>query len=85
VAYPLRQAKKPMPITAMAVEEQSMISKIICLLVATFLLKTLSPVEAHQPPKVPRVGYVASAGTASTDGSYNALREGLQDLGYCQT
>jgi len=54
----------------------------ICLLVATLLLKTLSIVEAQQPPKVPRVGYVASAGTATTDGSYTALREGLQDLGY---
>ena len=39
-------------------------------------------VEAQQPGKVSRVGYLSSTGTITSDTSFAALREGLRDLGH---
>jgi putative ABC transport system substrate-binding protein len=40
--------------------------------------------ESQQPPKAARVGYVSSTATASSDGSFAALRQGLHDLGHIE-
>jgi hypothetical protein len=46
-------------------------------------------VEAQQPNKVPRVGYLgsgsrSSAGAGFTSGNVEAFRQGLRDLGYIE-
>jgi putative ABC transport system substrate-binding protein len=39
-------------------------------------------VDAQQPGKVSRIGYLSITGTITSDTSFAALREGLRDLGY---
>jgi len=51
-----------------------------CLL-PTVLLLTVSLVEAQQPKKVPRIGYLAADPQAPTRDSF---RQGLRDLGYVE-
>src|SRR5207253_1797551 len=51
-----------------------------CLL-PTVLLLTVSLVEAQQPKKVPRIGYLAGDPQAP---SHEAFRQGLRDLGYVE-
>ena len=42
-------------------------------------------VEAQQPARIPRIGYVSGTGSASDPGPYvEALRQGLRDLGYIE-
>jgi putative ABC transport system substrate-binding protein len=41
-------------------------------------------VEAQQLGKLARVGYVSSSGTATSDRSFEALRQGLQELGHIE-
>src|SRR5438093_460826 len=54
-------------------------------LLATFFLATVSLVEAQQPAKIPRIGYVSGTGDSSNPGPYvEALRQGLRDLGYIE-
>ena len=44
-----------------------------------------SYVEAQQPPKIPRMGYISGTGTATNQGPYvEALRHGLRELGYTE-
>jgi putative ABC transport system substrate-binding protein len=50
--------------------------------IVIFLMAAASLADAQQPVKVAKIGYVATTGTASNDGSFAALREGLRDLGY---
>jgi len=38
--------------------------------------------EAQQPKKVPRIGYVSRSGPVTSDPRFDALRQGLRDLGY---
>jgi putative ABC transport system substrate-binding protein len=41
--------------------------------------------DAQQPPKIPRIGYISGTGDASNQGPYvEALRQGLRDLGYVE-
>ena len=49
---------------------------------ATLGLAGVFPVQAQQPRKIPRIGYVSLIGVATSDPSFAALREGLRDLGY---
>lgn len=54
-----------------------------------FLLCTLpfalsAPVEAQQPKKVPRVGYLAAVSATADAPRLNAFRQGLRDLGYVE-
>jgi ABC-type uncharacterized transport system substrate-binding protein len=56
--------------------------KIFFWLLTTFLLITVS-VEAQQPARVPRIGYVSGTGKAADPGPYvEVLRQGLRALGY---
>jgi putative tryptophan/tyrosine transport system substrate-binding protein len=52
---------------------------------AAMLLSLSVPIQAQQPPKIPRIGYVSGTGDASNQGPYvEALRQGLRDLGYVE-
>src|ERR1043166_6364558 len=54
-------------------------------LLPAILLMGISSVEAQQPPKIPRIGYVSGSGDASNPGPYvEALRQGLRNLGYVE-
>jgi putative ABC transport system substrate-binding protein len=50
------------------------------------ILSAWSPFAgAQQPPKAPRIGYVSAFGGATApDRSFDALRQGLRDLGYVE-
>jgi hypothetical protein len=42
-------------------------------------------VEAQQPARIPRIGYVSGTGDAFNQGPYvEALRQGLKGLGYIE-
>ena len=53
-------------------------------LTAIFLLTTVSLAAAQSSGKVARIGYVSSIGTAKSDRSFLALRDGLRDLGHIE-
>ena len=42
------------------------------------------PVEAQQPKKVPRIGYLAGASASADTVRYEAFRQGLRELGYVE-
>ena len=49
------------------------------------LLSWTLPIEAQQPTKVPRIGYVSGTGDAINQGPYvEALRQALRELGYVE-
>ena len=56
-------------------------SIVICLLL-TVLLFTISPAQAEQPAKIPRIGYLGGFSTDST--RIDAFRQGLRELGYVE-
>ncbi len=59
--------------------------KVFCLALGALLLALSLPVEAQQPAKIPRIGYVSGTGDASNQGPYvEALRQGMRDLGYVE-
>ena len=58
--------------------------KIAIWLLATVFLVTVPLAEAQQPGKIARIGYVSSTGTATSDASFAALRQGLRDLGHIE-
>jgi putative ABC transport system substrate-binding protein len=53
------------------------------LALGTLLLALSVPVEAQQPGKIPRIGYV-TAGGSPKDPGFMAFREGLRKLGYIE-
>ena len=61
-----------------------MIRRINVCLLLTVLLFTVSPAEAQQPKRVPRIGYIATVSAASIRDRYEAFRQGLRDLGYTE-
>jgi ABC-type uncharacterized transport system substrate-binding protein len=55
------------------------------LLLIGFVLASIHLVEAQQPKKLPRIGYIATAGDSNNPGLVvAAFREGLRDLGYIE-
>jgi len=55
------------------------------LLLIGFVLASFQFVQAQQPAKIPRVGYVSATGDGSNQGVYvEALRQGLKELGYIE-
>ena len=69
----------------MRTEEKRMISRFLVFiwLPPTVLLFAGFPLEAQQPTKIPRIGYVSATGSSSDPGPYfEALRQGLRDLGH---
>jgi putative tryptophan/tyrosine transport system substrate-binding protein len=57
--------------------------KVFCFAVCVLLLALCSSVEAQNTKKVPRIGFLPSAGDASNPGTQiTAFQQGLRDLGY---
>lgn len=57
--------------------------KIFVLLTGTFFLGLVYIAEAQQATKIPRIGFISSAGSAGTPSpQFDAFRLGLRDLGY---
>jgi putative tryptophan/tyrosine transport system substrate-binding protein len=54
------------------------------ILVAVVLLILGVKAQAQQPTKVPRIGYLAPTFPSSTPGRWEALRQGLRELGYVE-
>jgi putative ABC transport system substrate-binding protein len=53
-----------------------------CLLITVLLITNL--VEAQQPKKVPRIGFLGAASVAANSARVDAFRQGLRDLGYIE-
>jgi putative ABC transport system substrate-binding protein len=54
-------------------------------LLPVLLLVPFNTVDAQQPTKIPRVGYVSGTGDATHQGPYvEAFRLGLRQLGYVE-
>lgn len=56
----------------------------IIILVCGLLWAPLTAVEAQQPPKVPRIGFLSAASPSSVSARYEAFRQGLRELGYVE-
>jgi hypothetical protein len=54
------------------------------ILIAALVLFLGAAVEAQQPKKVPRVGYLAASSLSATSARTEAFRQGLRELGYVE-
>ena len=61
-----------------------MTKKIIFLALCSLLLAPCSAVEAQQPAKVPRIGYLTAASLSDIAARTEAFRQGLRELGYVE-
>ena len=62
-------------------EDETNIGFTLCALLLSWSL----PIEAQQPTKIPRIGYLRVVGVPSTPSSnVEAFRQGLRDLGYVE-
>jgi putative tryptophan/tyrosine transport system substrate-binding protein len=61
-----------------------MSAKFLWLLVSALLFAVGSRVEAQQPKKVPRIGYLAAVSDSADAPRLAAFRRGLRDLGYVE-
>src|SRR5262245_5207901 len=53
-------------------------------IVTLLLLGSATFAQAQLPKKVPRIGYVSGSGPVTSDPRFDALRQGLRDLGYIE-
>jgi len=53
-------------------------------LLATFFLTPVSFVEAQQPTKIPRIGFLGGASPAALSARIEAFHQGLRELGYTE-
>src|SRR5215471_13400671 len=66
-------------------ENKQMSTRILvlfCLLITVLLITDL--IEAQQPAKVPRIGYLQGGSIATSAHRIEAFRQGLRDLGYIE-
>src|SRR5438093_713565 len=73
--------------TAVSSKKQSlkvMVRSIFVCLLPTVLLLTVSLVEAQQPGKVPRIGYLGLNSPSVNSARIEAFRQGLRELGYVE-
>src|SRR5262245_7886821 len=59
-----------------------MMRKITVLTLCAVLLALCVPVEAQQPKKTPRIGYLTNVSQFADSARYEAFRQGLRELGY---
>ena len=59
-------------------------AKILAYALLTPILTTIHLAEAHQPKKIPRIGYLVSGSPSSGQTNVDAFRQGLRDLGYVE-
>jgi putative ABC transport system substrate-binding protein len=57
--------------------------RIFCVALCALLYALCLPVEAQQPTKVPRIGFLGAASSTGNDRS-EAFRQGLRELGYVE-
>jgi ABC-type uncharacterized transport system substrate-binding protein len=65
-------------------EAKSMIKQIHFCLLLTISLLTVSSVEAQQPTKIPRIGFLAAGAALFASTRIEAFRQGLLELGYVE-
>jgi putative tryptophan/tyrosine transport system substrate-binding protein len=66
-------------------KSETMIRRINVCLLLTVLLLTVSPAQAQQPRKVPRIGYLTGSASLSDNPTWHeAFRQGLRELGYIE-
>src|SRR6266542_3474477 len=73
-------------VSSQRTEEQRMIKNVfvfICSLLTVFLLTVFS-VEAQQPKKIPRIGYLGASDRASESTRAEAIRLALRERGYIE-
>jgi putative ABC transport system substrate-binding protein len=58
--------------------------KITIIMLGALIFACFGIVDAQESGKVARIGYVSSTGTAASDASFKALRDGLRDLGHIE-
>ena len=58
--------------------------KIVTFILGALLFALCSSIEAQQPAKVPRIGYVAPLSPASESARIEPFRQGLRDLKYIE-
>jgi len=58
--------------------------KVTVLILCAMLFALCHPVEAQQPKKVPRIGYLTAASASAMVPRANAFRQGLRELGYVE-
>ena len=61
-----------------------MTNKIVLVLLATILHTAAPFIQAQQPGKIPRIGYLNASSTNSAASRVEAFRQGLRDLGYVE-
>jgi putative tryptophan/tyrosine transport system substrate-binding protein len=62
----------------------SIVGKIFFWLLATLLLISVSSVDAQQPTKIPRIGYLVVVPLSANADRNEAFRQGLRELGYVE-
>jgi hypothetical protein len=65
-------------------QEQSMMRQIFWVPLCALLLVLGVPVDAQQPKKISRVGYLAAVSAAADAPRLEAFRQGLRDLSYIE-
>jgi len=58
--------------------------KVSCLALGALLFALCRPVEAQQPAKIPRIGYLAANSFSAFSARIEAFQQGLRDLGYVE-
>ena len=57
---------------------------VICLALSAMLFALCCPLDAQQPKKVPRIGYLSSGDAASESARAEAIRLALRERGYIE-
>src|SRR5262249_34787663 len=65
-------------------EAEKMNTKMIICLFAAAILFNASFVEAQQPAKIPRIGFLSAISPSSISARMEAFRQGLRELGYVE-
>src|SRR5215831_16455699 len=63
---------------------KTMSRKLVCVALVALLLTFSIPVEAQQPVKIPRIGYLAANSFSAFSSRIEAFQQGLRDLGYVE-
>jgi putative ABC transport system substrate-binding protein len=63
---------------------KTMSKKIFCLALVAMLFASCFSVEAQQPKKISRVGFIGASSAASAGHYLEAFRHGLHELGYVE-
>jgi putative ABC transport system substrate-binding protein len=64
--------------------EEPMRAKILVYALMALILATVHPVDAQQPAKIPRIGYLTAAPLSAISARTEAFRQGLRELGYVE-